>query len=125
MTPPKPIRHGWSRYCRHGCRCDVCRTAATKYRAARKGPRSRVRNTLGIPAWMDAAACIGKATDVFFPLPGGDTSISYSRARDICSGCDVSAECAAFADTENIQHGMWGGLTPEERRVHLNARQTA
>lgn len=46
----------------------------------------------------------------------GDTSHYYDKAREFCEACPVKEACllAALADKERL--GMWGGLTPIERR---------
>lgn len=37
------------------------------------------------------------------------------QARAICAGCPVREACLAAGIAED--HGIWGGLTPRERRV--------
>jgi WhiB family transcriptional regulator, redox-sensing transcriptional regulator len=46
----------------------------------------------------------------------GDTSEYYDEAREICDGCPVKEECMLHALAEKERIGMWGGLTPIERR---------
>ncbi len=71
-------------------------------------------------AWMDHAACANKgATEGrvprvdFFPKQTAATQ----EAKAICQRCSVRDECLAYAlATENRErHGIWGGMTPEER----------
>ena len=38
------------------------------------------------------------------------------RAKEICGSCAVSEQCLAYALTIREQHGIWGGLTENERR---------
>lgn len=46
----------------------------------------------------------------------GDTSHYYDEARPICEVCPVRAQCLAHALEAKERFGMWGGLTPIERR---------
>ena len=41
------------------------------------------------------------------------------RAKQVCAGCDVRAECLQQAVRTGERYGVWGGLTDLERR-HLN-----
>ncbi len=70
-------------------------------------------------AWMDHAACVKSSVD-FFPKitrnANGYTTATR-EAKAICQRCCVRDECLAYAlAAENHQrHGIWGGMTPEER----------
>lgn len=46
----------------------------------------------------------------------GDTSEHYDEARTLCESCPVRAQCLAHALATKERFGMWGGLTPIERR---------
>lgn len=46
----------------------------------------------------------------------GDTSSYYDEARSVCLSCPVRESCLAHALAEKERFGMWGGLTPIERR---------
>lgn len=62
--------------------------------------------------WMEEAACRGLREPDFFTennLP------EERRATAICKTCHVTAECLQMALEENIWHGIWGGLTAEQR----------
>lgn len=117
---PRPVVHGWPRYCKYGCRCDICLTASADYRAQRAARGDRPSTALGIPAWMEDAACTGKPSDVFFRPDsegsGHGRKWSPERAKAICATCPVRERCEGFALTEGIVHGVWGGKTEEERR---------
>jgi WhiB family redox-sensing transcriptional regulator len=63
--------------------------------------------------WQDRARCVETDPEVFFPEQG-----SVPReAKRICAGCEVRAECLAWAlaQPERLL-GVWGGLTEHERR---------
>jgi WhiB family redox-sensing transcriptional regulator len=75
-------------------------------------------------AWMDHAACANKGAKQprvdFFPKIARNTNgytTATREAKAICQRCCVRDECLAYAlATENHQrHGIWGGMTPEER----------
>lgn len=70
------------------------------------------------PSWSAKAKCLGNSEpyDAQVPLPSGD-----ERARDLCAGCPVIAECLNDAmETEGSlnarnRYGIRGGLTPTGR----------
>jgi WhiB family transcriptional regulator, redox-sensing transcriptional regulator len=73
------------------------------------------------PEWMDAAACRGMDTNRFFTegTNGKPTRASLpliAGAKQVCAGCEVRLACATYALDEDIEFGVWGGLSQEERR---------
>lgn len=79
------------------------------------------------------AACKGCDPEVFFPSfvdddgeevfddgtvfeSYGDTSPFYDAARLICAACPMQQPCLEYAMEHHIRFGMFGGLTPIERR---------
>jgi WhiB family redox-sensing transcriptional regulator len=44
------------------------------------------------------------------------------EAKAICVGCPVVAECLADALDNQMEFGVWGGLTERERRALLKRR---
>lgn len=73
-------------------------------------PKIRVTPTRD---WAVRAACLGHDPNLWFlDDPGG----TYRDARRICAGCEVRAECLAWAVETNTRDGLWGGLAPHERR---------
>lgn len=72
--------------------------------------------------WRARAACSDVPTAVFFPdaTRGGRSGPDYRSARTVCAGCDVADDCLLCAlrvSDYYDQWGMFGGLTPGERRV--------
>jgi len=63
--------------------------------------------------WMDYAACAGADPGLFFAEKGWFAK--YGEAKKMCAKCTVYKDCLKFALDNNIRHGVWGGLTPEER----------
>lgn len=41
---------------------------------------------------------------------------SIEACRNICNSCPVALDCLEFAIRNNIKDGVWGGLTPKERK---------
>lgn len=74
--------------------------------------------------WRLQAACAGMATenyDLFYPPVGGSAQAPRNnRAKAICAGCPVRAECLAYAEEHEIAVGVWGGTTPAERGKRLD-----
>jgi WhiB family redox-sensing transcriptional regulator len=73
----------------------------------------------GWPAyWRQDAACRDGDPDAFFPPDGRNTkarAAAETRARKICGGCAVRRACLATALFRQEEHGVWGGLTSDER----------
>ena len=65
-------------------------------------------------SWQNHAACKTIHPDVFFSNHGQD---SDEAAKIVCRGCEVRAECLAYAKNLRIEYGVWGGLTARERGV--------
>lgn len=63
--------------------------------------------------WDDDAACRGLDTDLWFSR---DVE-GIAAARAVCARCLVRAECLAYALEHNIDGGIWGGRTEDERRI--------
>lgn len=66
------------------------------------------------PEWFDAAECRGTPPGVFYTERGENARVR--KAKQICRGCDVRAECLEFALSTGEKHGVWGGLSERERR---------
>lgn len=84
-----------------------------------------------IPEWYDHAACRGSDPDIFFP-----ETLSQGRPRDdasddakaICNMCDVKDICLDYAlalSNADDPYGVWGGMTPKERRAARRQRRAA
>ena len=85
--------------------------------------------------WRLAAACHSADPDLFFPVSSTGRSLDQvTQAKRICAGCPVQPECLAFALRTRQAHGVWGGLSEQERyligsvldeRPPRSVRQTA
>lgn len=64
-------------------------------------------------SWVELAKCRGAEDDLF---PEGK---QQKRAAAICMGCPVRQECLIEALDNQLEWGIWGGLTERERRALL------
>ena len=63
--------------------------------------------------WQKRAKCNGADPAIFFPGPG----IGIEKARKICFGCVVRAQCLEYAlQADSETSGVWGGTSERERR---------
>ena len=67
--------------------------------------------------WPAQAACRGTDPDRLF-VQGA----AQNRAKAICFGCPVRTECLADSLDNEIEFGVWGGMTERERRALLRRR---
>lgn len=76
--------------------------------------------------WQAGAACSPSTAELFFPLGnyrGGRQEKRVRRAKRICRDCPVVSECLEHALSNNLNEtddGIWGGMTPSERRKLKN-----
>lgn len=70
--------------------------------------------------WQDKALCKGMTDKFFAPDVRVKTGASFYReAIEVCKECPVRTECGEYAVKEEIMHGVWGGMTPNQRRVMI------
>lgn len=80
------------------------------------------------PGAWERAKCVGQVQrlpgdddvyDPFFP----EMPLDEDDAVDFCNGtidqvpCKVRDECLLFAATNNERHGVWGGMTQDDRKI--------
>ncbi|MCZ3389037.1 MAG: WhiB family transcriptional regulator [Actinomycetia bacterium] len=70
-----------------------------------------------IEDWSARAACRTTDPDALF-VQGA----AQNRAKALCSGCVVRTECLADALDNEVEFGVWGGMTERERRALLRRR---
>lgn len=63
-------------------------------------------------AWQDDALCAQTDPDLFVLDKGGSTL----QAKRICGECPVRAACLQYALDHDIRTGIWGGMSPTQRR---------
>lgn len=64
--------------------------------------------------WMDLSACSQLPPDMWFPTLG-DTPTAQ-RAKEVCASCPVRQQCLEYAIEHGFDDGIWGGLTPKQRK---------
>jgi WhiB family transcriptional regulator, redox-sensing transcriptional regulator len=73
--------------------------------------------------WQLRAACRGPNHAIFFPPARlerrEEKRRREARAKEICATCPVREPCRDYAMEIREQHGIWGGLTENERRQQL------
>lgn len=69
----------------------------------------------GAPAdWSTRAVCSTQDPDLLFV-----TGAAQREAAKMCRGCPVRLECLADALDNEVEFGVWGGLTERQRRALL------
>jgi hypothetical protein len=75
--------------------------------------RQALANRRPIAGWRSTGNCVGSDPELFFPAPTEDPR----PALGVCRTCAVRGACLAAALESGEAEGVWGGTTPEERRV--------
>jgi WhiB family redox-sensing transcriptional regulator len=67
--------------------------------------------------WVDAACRVDDSNTFFSPRTGRSIPLRQTlRAKAVCARCPVQKQCLDAALTRGEPEGIWGGLTPRERR---------
>ncbi len=86
-----------------------------------KGPR--IKQFEDTP-WKSRGACLGVGPGVFFPTTKKEADAAPAKA--ICRRCEVRLECLEYSldlPTDQRDHGVWGGVTANERDRIRRARR--
>jgi WhiB family redox-sensing transcriptional regulator len=70
--------------------------------------------TEGDRAWVAKALCTATDPDELFVR-----GAAQRKAAIICRHCPVVQQCAADALDNQVEYGIWGGLTERQRRALL------
>ncbi|MGZ4451945.1 MAG: WhiB family transcriptional regulator [Nocardioides sp.] len=70
--------------------------------------------------WTPRAACNADQPDALF-VRGAE----QNKAKQVCSSCPVRTECLAEALDNQIEWGVWGGMTERERRALLRRKPSS
>jgi WhiB family redox-sensing transcriptional regulator len=75
--------------------------------------------------WRVHALCQGLGADLFFPIGeiGAEAVAQVEAAKEVCDVCPVKEPCLEYSLATNQEFGVWGGLTPDERRRVRRARR--
>lgn len=63
--------------------------------------------------WIENVACTPDQTNLFF----SELKSKVAKAKAICATCPVSAQCLDLALQNGDEFGIFGGLTPSERKA--------
>jgi WhiB family redox-sensing transcriptional regulator len=67
--------------------------------------------------WREQAACLTRDPEMFFPVGNTGSALrQINRAKSVCAKCPVTAECLRWALDASVDHGVWGGLSENERK---------
>lgn len=85
-----------------------------------------VKVPLSLPAytpdnwnWHERAMCKDVDQELFYypdEERGSTKNARIHAAKAVCKTCTVKQECLAWAERVPEAYGIWGGLTPEERK---------
>lgn len=74
-------------------------------------------------AWQELAACKGMDAALFYPQVsdtdmgiGTESQRKYREGQEVCCSCPVQVQCLQYALDRDEKWGLWGGLTPRDRR---------
>jgi len=99
--------------------CAICGVVrATRQNRTNRCVNCRYQQVAPAGDWMAAANCSTVDPEIFF---NDSNSPNYHNAIAVCHECPVSTECLNYAIDNNIRHGVWGGLTPNQRGVIARA----
>jgi WhiB family transcriptional regulator, redox-sensing transcriptional regulator len=68
--------------------------------------------------WRLKALCAEEDPELFFPTGNtGPALLQIEEAKRVCRRCDVRDACLQWALEADQDHGVWGGLSEDERRA--------
>lgn len=70
------------------------------------------------PDWWEEAKCLGKGLRPFYGYDPIDKP-DLHHARYLCGRCPVLTKCMSYSFKMKEKHGIWAGLTANERSNHL------
>lgn len=73
--------------------------------------------------WRTRAACRDVDPELFHPLSELDLP-RIDAAKAVCGRCPVADRCLTWAVDTGQAHGVWGGLTAEQRRRATDTTET-
>jgi WhiB family transcriptional regulator, redox-sensing transcriptional regulator len=80
--------------------------------------RARTTNRSRLVDWRHLSACLDEDPELFFPIGNTGPAIrQIEEAKAVCRRCDVREQCLTWALESGQDHGVWGGLSEDERRA--------
>jgi hypothetical protein len=86
----------------------------------------RMRDWFHLNDMIDASAgqipC-RQAPDLYFPEIGDGMAASIAKmAKKACLSCDVVKQCGDYAVKHKEEAGIWGGMSPNDRKLKWDKR---
>ncbi len=93
----------------------------------RPKPRLSVDSHIPEHPWYEGGSCLlpqnglagWKLTDLFY----SEDEEHVAAAKQICNKCPIRAKCLETALAFRESEGVWGGMTPNERRSLVRRRR--
>ena len=63
--------------------------------------------------WADDANCRNMDLELFFPSVGVNMN---PFVKEVCGTCDVRERCLWYANETSSEHGVFGGMSPSQRK---------
>lgn len=79
-------------------------------------------------AWKNDAYCKGRfSPNDFVPseMTAAESTALMNRAKDACAPCPVKQQCLDYAIEEGHVYGVFGGMTPRQRKNEIARRERA
>lgn len=68
--------------------------------------------------WQNRAECKKYDPELFFPTgTTGPAILQIEEAKQVCRSCEVRERCLEWAIENGQDHGVWGGMSEDERRA--------
>ncbi|MFI1606949.1 WhiB family transcriptional regulator [Streptomyces griseofuscus] len=68
--------------------------------------------------WRSRGACRAEDPELFFPIGNtGPALLQIEEAKSVCRRCPVIERCLQWALETAQPHGVWGGMSEDERRL--------
>ncbi len=96
-----------------------------KRRDVSSRPPPSVKRSCTPMDWRHLSACLDEDPELFFPIGNtGPAILQIEEAKAVCRRCEVREQCLAWALEAGQDHGVWGGMSEDERRAlkRRNAR---
>jgi hypothetical protein len=66
--------------------------------------------------WEDDGACTNRNPEWWFPANEANMTRNNWKALNICRGCEVRLVCLRLALDQKLEHGIYGGMLPSQRK---------
>ena len=68
--------------------------------------------------WRLSGVCLEEDPELFFPIGNkGPALLQIEEAKAVCRRCPVMEQCLQWAMETGQEHGVWGGMSEDERRA--------